>query len=71
MLGNGVEPELIRAADDMAEKAGTYCGGGLAASLLASKPAILGRDDVAAYAASMYEWGADASLPIESTGYPE
>ncbi|ASR03011.1 hypothetical protein GCWB2_11070 [Gordonia rubripertincta] len=55
----------------MAEKAGTYCGGGLAASLLASKPAILGRDDVAAYAASMYEWGADASLPIESTGYPE
>ncbi len=54
---------------DSGKKVITYCGGGgLAASLLAFELAILGRDDVAVYDASMYEWGgADESLPLEST----
>lgn len=50
---------------DSGKKVITYCGGGLAASLLAFELAILGRDDVAVYDASMYEWGADESLPLE------
>ena len=50
---------------DSGKKVITYCGGGLAASLLAFELAILGRDDVAVYDASMYEWGADPSLPLE------
>lgn len=50
---------------DTDKKVITYCGGGLAASLLAFELAVLGRNDVAVYDASMYEWGADDSLPIE------
>jgi thiosulfate/3-mercaptopyruvate sulfurtransferase len=43
----------------------TYCGGGIAASSDALALALLGRDDVAVYDASLSEWAADPSLPME------
>ena len=43
----------------------TYCGGGIAASSDAFVLTLLGRDDVAVYDASLSEWAADASLPME------
>jgi thiosulfate/3-mercaptopyruvate sulfurtransferase len=44
----------------------TYCGGGIAASSDAFALTLLGRDDVAVYDASLSEWGADPSLPMET-----
>lgn len=43
----------------------TYCGGGIAASLDAFVLALLGRDDVAVYTASLQEWTADPDTPME------
>jgi len=43
----------------------TYCGGGIAASSDAFALALLGRDDVVVYDASLSEWAADPSLPME------
>jgi thiosulfate/3-mercaptopyruvate sulfurtransferase len=43
----------------------TYCGGGIAASSDAFALALLGRDDVAVYDASLSEWAADPGLPME------
>jgi thiosulfate/3-mercaptopyruvate sulfurtransferase len=44
----------------------TYCGGGIAASSDAFVLAMLGHDDVAVYDASLSEWAADASLPMQT-----
>jgi thiosulfate/3-mercaptopyruvate sulfurtransferase len=44
----------------------TYCGGGIAASSDAFVLTLLGHDDVAVYDASLSEWAADASLPMET-----
>jgi thiosulfate/3-mercaptopyruvate sulfurtransferase len=45
----------------------TYCGGGIAASSDAFVlTAILGHDHVAVYDASLSEWAADPSLPMET-----
>jgi thiosulfate/3-mercaptopyruvate sulfurtransferase len=44
----------------------TYCGGGIAASSDAFVLALLGRDDVAVYDASLSEWAADPALPMET-----
>lgn len=44
----------------------TYCGGGIAATLMAFELARLGRDDVAVYDGSMTEWAADESLPLQT-----
>jgi thiosulfate/3-mercaptopyruvate sulfurtransferase len=44
----------------------TYCGGGIAASSDAFVLTLLGKDDVAVYDASLSEWAADPSLPMES-----
>ena len=45
----------------------TYCGGGIAASSDAFVlTAILGHDNVAVYDASLSEWAADPSLPMET-----
>jgi thiosulfate/3-mercaptopyruvate sulfurtransferase len=44
----------------------TYCGGGIAASSDAFVLALLGKDDVAVYDASLSEWAADPSLPMET-----
>ena len=41
-----------------------YCGGGIAATMDAFVLALLGRDDVAVYDASLQEWAADPSLPM-------
>ena len=67
---------LYRPADELAslfEEAGadrtqrvvTYCGGGIAASNDALVLALLGYEDIAVYDASMSEYGADPSLPLE------
>lgn len=45
----------------------TYCGGGIAASANAFVMTRVGYKDVAVYAASLQEWAADASLPMEVT----
>ena len=44
----------------------TYCGGGIAASSDAFVLAMLGHDDVVVYDASLSEWAADPSLPMET-----
>jgi thiosulfate/3-mercaptopyruvate sulfurtransferase len=44
----------------------TYCGGGIAASSDAFVLALLGKDDVAVYDASLSEWAKDPSLPMET-----
>ena len=43
----------------------TYCGGGIAASSDAFVLTMLGHDRVAVYDASLSEWAADESLPME------
>lgn len=44
----------------------TYCGGGIAASSDAFVLAMLGHEHVAVYDASLSEWAADRSLPMET-----
>lgn len=46
----------------------TYCGGGIAASNDAFVLSLLGYQNVAVYDASMSEWAADPSLPLETGG---
>ena len=48
-----------------AKRVVTYCGGGIAASSDAFVLTLLGRDDVAVYDASLSEWAADPSMPME------
>jgi len=64
-------PELRAAfaavATSPARRVICYCGGGIAATLDAFVlKALLGHGDVAVYDASMQEWAADPSLPMES-----
>ena len=49
-----------------AERVITYCGGGIAASSDAFVLGLLGHDRVAVYDASLSEWAADSSLPMET-----
>jgi thiosulfate/3-mercaptopyruvate sulfurtransferase len=42
----------------------TYCGGGVAASSDAFVLGLLGVEDVAVYDGSLYEWAAEAALPL-------
>lgn len=44
----------------------TYCGGGIAASSAAFAATLAGYPDVAVYDASLSEWAADPSLPMET-----
>ncbi len=44
----------------------TYCGGGIAASSAAFAAIMAGFEDVALYDASLSEWAADPSLPMET-----
>lgn len=46
----------------------TYCGGGIAASSAAFAAIMAGFTEVALYDASLSEWAADPSLPMETTG---
>ena len=52
-------------AGDRDTRSITYCGGGIAASANAFIMTRLGYKDVAVYAASLQEWAADPSLPME------
>lgn len=58
-------------AGDRDARAITYCGGGIAASTNAFIMTRLGYKDVAVYAASLQEWAADESLPMESAADTE
>jgi thiosulfate/3-mercaptopyruvate sulfurtransferase len=51
---------------DRAERVITYCGGGIAASNDAFILTMLGYENVAVYDASMSEWAADPSLPMQT-----
>ena len=51
---------------DRAERVITYCGGGIAASNDAFILTLLGYENVAVYDASMSEWAADPSLPMQT-----
>lgn len=48
------------------DRAITYCGGGVAASLVALALTLLGMPHVAVYHGSMVEWTADPELPMET-----
>ena len=52
-------------AGDRDTRSITYCGGGIAASANAYVMTRLGYKDVAVYTASLQEWAADPSLPME------
>ena len=56
--------DAVQASD--AERIITYCGGGIASSNNAFALSLLGYDNVAVYDASMFEWGNDMSLPMET-----
>lgn len=43
-----------------------YCGGGIAATMDAFALALLGRENVAVYDASLQEWAADPELPMQT-----
>jgi thiosulfate/3-mercaptopyruvate sulfurtransferase len=51
---------------DSAKRVITYCGGGIAASNDAFILTLLGYENVAVYDASMSEWAADSSLPMQT-----
>ena len=51
---------------DRAERVITYCGGGIAASNDAFILTLLGYENVAVYDASLWEWAADSSLPMQT-----
>ena len=51
---------------DRAERVIAYCGGGIAASNDAFILTLLGYENVAVYDASMSEWAADPSLPMQT-----
>jgi thiosulfate/3-mercaptopyruvate sulfurtransferase len=44
----------------------TYCGAGIAASSVAFAMALVGRDNLSIYDASLFEWAADPALPMET-----
>ena len=54
-----------QAGADRTQRVVTYCGGGIAASNDALALSLLGYDNVAVYDASMSEYAADPSLPLE------
>ena len=54
-----------RAGADRTQRVVTYCGGGIAASNDALALSLLGYEDVAVYDASMSEYAADPTLPLE------
>jgi len=46
------------------ERVITYCGAGIAASSVAFALTLLGRENVAVYDGSLFEWAADPDLPM-------
>lgn len=44
----------------------TYCGAGIAASSVALALTLMGRENLAVYDGSLFEWAADPTLPMEA-----
>jgi thiosulfate/3-mercaptopyruvate sulfurtransferase len=63
------EPELRARLEEAgatsASRVIAYCGGGIAASGVAFALALLGREHVSVYDASLEEWATDPALPLE------
>jgi thiosulfate/3-mercaptopyruvate sulfurtransferase len=70
------EDQTLRTADELralfagiglssGQRAITYCGGGIAASLAAFALVLIGHPDIALYDGSLSEWAPDPSLPME------
>jgi len=57
---------FARAKVDPGKPVVASCGSGVTAGVIALALAMLGRPDAAVYDGSWTEWGADASLPIET-----
>lgn len=66
LLDTGRLAEKLQAAGILdAERAVTYCGGGIAATLPAFAAYLVSGVDVAVYDGSLSEWTADETLPVE------
>lgn len=61
-----LDQRFAQAGVDPGERVITYCGGGIAASNDAFILTLLGYENVAVYDASMSEWAADGSLPMQT-----
>jgi len=70
------EDQTLRTADELRalfsgiglssdQRAITYCGGGIAASLAAFALVLIGHPEIALYDGSLSEWAPDPSLPME------
>ena len=66
LSGEALAELFAKVGTDSAERVIAYCGGGIAASNDAFILTLLGYENVAVYDASMSEWAADASLPMEN-----
>jgi len=59
--------DIFDAVDvNRAKKIFTYCGGGIASANNAFALSLLGYENVAVYDGSMFEWGNDENLPMET-----
>jgi thiosulfate/3-mercaptopyruvate sulfurtransferase len=77
-LVRSAEDQSLRSAAELRElfsgiglssdqRAITYCGGGIAASLAAFALVLIGHPDIALYDGSLSEWAPDPSLPMEKS----
>lgn len=75
-LVRSAQDQSLRSADELRDlfagiglqgeqRAITYCGGGIAATLAAFALVLIGHPDIALYDGSLSEWAADPELPME------
>ena len=64
LSANALSQRLEAAGLLSANRVVTYCGGGIAATVDAFCLALMGHSNVAIYDGSLFEWAADATLPM-------